>query len=159
MLGHFSGEQPQQVMRPTTSHLTAQIHTAAWHIADAEGLTLGHLARDIAMVLMGKHRPTVSEHVDTGDSVVVINAEKIRVSGNKASEKFYVHHTGYPGGRRETPYADVMERKPDQIIFKAVQRMLPKNKLGRTMLKKLHVYAGSEHPHTAQQPQPFKLYA
>ena len=106
------------------------------------------------MILMGKHRPTYSKHFDTGDNVIVINAEKIRVTGTKADSKVYVYHTGYPGGRREVPYAEMLANHPERILEKAVQRMLPKNKLGRTRLGKLHVYAGSEHPHTAQQPQP-----
>ena len=146
-------------MRPKTSHLKpAEIETG-WYVADAENKVLGRLARDIAMILQGKHKPTVSEHTLCGDAVVVINCEKVAVTGNKATQKTYARVTGYPGGYIEEKYADMLESHPERILVKAVQRMLPKNKLGRTMLKKLHVYAGSEHPHTAQQPQPFKLYA
>ena len=141
-------------MRPKTSHLNHSSHEAAWHLVDAEGQILGRLATKIAMTLMGKQRPSYSPHFDGGDAVVIVNAERILVTGNKASQKVYVYHTGYPGGRREVPYADMMENHPERILEKAIQRMMPKNKLGRERIKKLHIYAGSEHPHVAQQPQP-----
>lgn len=123
-------------------------------MADAEGKVLGRIARDIAVVLQGKHKPTVSEHVAGGDAVVVINCEKVAVTGRKAEDKKYVHVTGYPGGRVEEKFSDIREEHPERIIIKAVQRMLPKNKLGRKMLKQLFVYPGEEHPHTAQKPEP-----
>lgn len=144
-------------MRQKTSHNTPQTHVRQWHLADAEGQVLGRLARDIAVVLMGKHRPTYSPHYDSGDGVVVVNCEKVRVTGTKAHDKSYARHTGYPGGRREAAYADVLKRHPERILFKAVQRMLPKTTLGRQMIKKLKIYTGPEHPHTAQAPQPLNL--
>ena len=138
-------------MRPKTSHGTSQTHTAQWLLADADGQVLGRLARDIAMVLMGKHRPTYSPHYLSGDQVVVINCEKIRVTGLKAENKTYVRVTGYPSGRVVETYADLLARHPDRILSKAVQRMLPKTVLGRQMLKNLKIYAGPEHPHAAQR--------
>ncbi|MCX8228696.1 MAG: 50S ribosomal protein L13 [Planctomycetota bacterium] len=141
-------------MRPSTSHNNAQTQDRAWLLADADGKVLGRLARDIAYVLQGKHKPTVSEHYDCGDSVVVVNCEKVAVTGRKAEDKQYVHYTGYPGGRREIPYATVKGKHPERLLQKAVERMLPKTKLGRQMRKNLFVYAGGEHPHAAQQPAP-----
>jgi large subunit ribosomal protein L13 len=123
-----------------------------WRIVDADGQILGRLAVKVAMTLMGKTKPTYTPHVDTGDFVVVINADKIRTSGTKADYKQYHHYTRYPGGYKTTTYAEMMERHPDRVIRLAVQRMLPKNKLGRHMLKKLKIYAGTDHPHAAQQP-------
>ncbi|MBC8371907.1 MAG: 50S ribosomal protein L13 [Planctomycetes bacterium] len=144
-------------MRPTTSHLNSTTIARDWHVVDAEGVTLGHMATEIAMVLMGKHKPTVSEHYDCGDNIIVVNAAKVRVSGTKAENKVYVHHTGYPGGQREVPFAKLLDEKPEEIVIKAVKRMMPKNKLGRHMLSKLHVYGGAEHPHAAQQPQALSI--
>lgn len=141
-------------MRPKTSHLNSMTIAREWHLVDAENQILGHVATRIAMILMGKHKPTHSDHYDCGDNVVVVNAQKIAVSGNKAQDKVYVRYTGYPGGLREDRYADVLDKHPERIIHKAVQRMLPKNKLSRQLLRKLHVYGGPEHPHAAQQPQP-----
>jgi len=141
-------------MRPKTSHLTPAELQRGWFVADAEGKVLGRIARDIAVVLQGKHKPTVSEHTACGDAVVVINCEKVAVTGRKAEDKKYVHVSGYPGGRFEEGFADVLEAHPERILIKAVQRMLPKNKLGRKMLKQLFVYAGEEHPHVAQKPEP-----
>ncbi len=141
-------------MRPKTSHLKPSEVEREWFLVDAEDQILGRLAARIAVVLMGKHKPTLSEHVDCGDAVVVVNAEKVRLSGNKEADKTYAHYTGYPGGHREVPIARVRERHPERILIQAVKRMLPKNRLGREMLRKLHVYAGGEHPHAAQKPQP-----
>lgn len=156
MLGPFGGRVRQdESMRPKTSHLKPAEIERSWFVADAEGKVLGRMARDIAVVLQGKHKPTVSEHVACGDAVVVINCEKVAVTGRKEEQKAYVHVTGYPGGRVEEPYVDVRERHPERILIKAVQRMLPKNRLGRQMLKQLFVYSGEEHPHAAQKPQPF----
>jgi len=126
-------------------------------VVDAEGVTLGHMATQIAMVLMGKHKPTVSEHIDCGDNIIVVNASKVHVSGAKSEQKTYVHHTGYPGGQREVPFAKLQAERPEEIVIKAVKRMMPKNKLGRHMLTKLHVYGGAEHPHAAQQPQALSI--
>lgn len=126
--------------------------TRHWHLVDAEGLVLGRLAVEVARILMGKNKPTYTPHLDTGDFVVVINAEKVELTGKKAEQKKYFHYTGHPGGLVETSYRQMQERKPEEIIRLAVRRMLPKTKLGRTMLSKLKVYRGAEHPHSAQQP-------
>ncbi len=127
----------------------------SWWIVDCEDQIVGRIASDIAMVLMGKHRPTYSPNMDTGDFVVVTNCEKVKFSGNKLDQKTYTWYTGYTGLRKETAQAR-LNRKPEQIIYDAVRRMLPKNKLGRQMLTKLKVFAGPEHSHQAQNPQPLK---
>lgn len=128
-----------------------------WYIADADGQILGRMAVKIAMVLMGKDKPIYTPHVDTGDHVIVINAEKIRVSGKKAEKKEYDYYTGYPSGHKYVSFADMMEKKPEEVVRMAVRRMLPKNKLGRVMLKKLRIYRGAEHEQTAQQPVAMEL--
>ena len=130
---------------------------ADWKLVDADGMILGRLACKIAPILMGKTKPTYTPHVDTGDYVVVINAEKIRVSGDKADTKEYQHYTGYPGGQKITSFADLMERHPEKVITMAVKRMLTKNKLGRVMLSKLKVFRGTEHDHAAQKPEKVEL--
>lgn len=127
-----------------------------WYIVDATGQTAGRLFSRIAHVLRGKHKPSFTPHVDCGDCVVVINADKIRFTGQKLDQKEYVHYTGYPGGQRREIARNLMARKPEAIIENGVRGMLPKNKLGRAMIKKLFVYGGGEHPHQAQKPQPFK---
>ena len=124
-----------------------------WYVIDAEGKTLGKLAAETAMILRGKKKPTYTPHMDCGDYVVVINAEKICVTGKKESDKIYKRHTGYPGGLREMTLAEMRAKKPEEIIRHAVKGMMPKGKLGRAMFKKLKVYAGSEHPHAAQKPE------
>ena len=129
-----------------------------WWIVDANDKVLGRLASDIAVILMGKHRPTYTPHVDTGDYVIVVNAEKVRLTGKKLDQKVYTRYTGYPGLRVETAKSR-MERFPDRILSEAVRRMLPKSKLGRKMLDKLKIFAGPEHPHQAQQPEPAELAA
>lgn len=128
-----------------------------WHLVDAEGQVVGRIASQIAAILRGKHKPTYTPHVDTGDFVVVINADKARFTGQKEYAKEYFSHTGYPGGVRLRTPAEMRDRKPTFIIENAVKGMLPKNRLGRQMLTKLKVYAGAEHPHEAQQPQPLAL--
>ena len=128
-----------------------------WFIVDAEGKTLGRLASRIAVILRGKHKPTFSPAVDVGDFVIVVNAEKIRVTGRKMQQKKYYRHSGYPGGLSEITLADQLERHPTRVIKLAVRGMLPRNRLGRKMLKKLKVYAGPDHPHQAQQPKPLEL--
>ncbi len=128
-----------------------------WFVVDAQGKILGRLASRIAAILRGKHKPTFTPHVDGGDFVVVVNAEKVRLTGRKLQEKVYYWHTGYPGGIKSATAAQLLERKPEWVIHKAVQRMLPKNPLGRRMLRKLKVYRGPEHPHAAQQPKPLDL--
>lgn len=128
-----------------------------WHIVDAEGKVLGRLATEIASRLRGKHKPTFSTFMDNGDFVVVVNAEKVRLTGNKMDDKQYHHHTGFMGGLKTATAKEMMEKKPTEIIRLAVQGMLPKNTLGRAQLKKLKIYAGTEHPHTAQQPTILEL--
>lgn len=124
-----------------------------WHVVDLDGQILGRAATQIARVLRGKHKAIYSPSVDAGDFVVVVNADKIVLTGSKLSDKMYYHHTGYPGGIRSANAATMLEKKPEDVIRKAVKGMLPKNKLGRQMLKKLKVYTGPEHPHKAQQPK------
>lgn len=129
----------------------------AWYVVDAQGKTLGRLATEVARRLRGKHKAEYTPHVDTGDYIVVVNAEKVRVTGNKADGKIYYSHTGFPGGIKGISFADRQKKQPEKIIEDAVKGMLPKNPLGRAMYKKLKVYAGSEHPHSAQQPQTLEL--
>ena len=128
-----------------------------WFLIDADGKTLGRLATEIARRLRGKHKAIYTPHVDTGDYIVVINAEKVRVSGNKAKDKMYYRHSGYMGGMKATNFSDMIERSPERVIEIAVKGMLPKNPLGREMFRKLKVYAGPQHQHAAQQPQPLEL--
>jgi len=123
-----------------------------WYVVDAEGKTLGRLATQIANMLRGKRKPEYTPHVDTGDFVVVVNAEKIAVTGNKLDEKMYYRHSGYPGGLRERTLREQLDRQPTEVLRKAVKGMLPRNKLGRAQLTKLKIYVGPEHPHTAQAP-------
>ncbi len=124
-----------------------------WYVVDAEGQTLGRLAAEVAKVLRGKNKPEFTPHIDTGDNVIVINAEKIKVTGKKLDQKVYYHHSDYVGGMKETILREMMAKKPEQVIELAVKGMLPKGPLGRTMIKKLHVYAGAEHAHQAQKPE------
>lgn len=124
-----------------------------WHVVDAQGANLGRLATEVALVLRGKRKAQYTPHVDTGDFVVVVNAEKVQVTGRKAEQKLYRRHTGYPGGLKEMTYEEMRRKKPEEIIKKAVKGMMPRTRLGRQQLKKLKVYAGAEHPHEAQGPQ------
>lgn len=128
-----------------------------WFIVDATDQTLGRMASQIAAVLRGKHKPIFTPHMDTGDFVIVVNAEKIHVTGNRLDDKMYYRHSGYPGGLRQRSLRQMLQDKPEDVIYEAVRRMLPKNNLGRQMLKKLKVYAGPEHPHEAQQPVELEL--
>jgi large subunit ribosomal protein L13 len=128
-----------------------------WFVVDADGKTLGRLAAEIAHRLRGKHKPEYTPHVDTGDYIVVLNADKVRVSGNKSKQKIYYSHSGYPGGLKSISFEKLREKAPERVIETAVKGMLPKNPLGRAMFRKLKVYAGSEHPHTAQQPQVLEI--
>lgn len=123
-----------------------------WYVVDATDKTLGRMATEIANRLRGKHKPEYTPHVDTGDYIVVVNAEKVKVTGNKTTDKMYYHHTGYPGGIRSISFEKLQGKAPERIIQQAVKGMMPRNKLSRAMLSKLKVYAGSEHPHAAQQP-------
>ncbi|WP_191603082.1 50S ribosomal protein L13 [Marinomonas algicola] len=131
--------------------------TRDWYIVDAEGKTLGRLATEIARRLRGKHKAEYTPHVDTGDYIVVINAEKVHVSGNKAQDKQYYRHTGYPGGLRSMSFEKLIDHAPERVLELAVKGMLPKGPLGRAMHKKMKVYAGTQHPHAAQQPLELKL--
>jgi len=128
-----------------------------WYVIDAKGKTLGRLASEVARILRGKHKPTFTPHVNMGDHVIVINAEKIVLTGKKLDQKRHYWHTGYPGGIKFVNYRTLMERHPERAVMYAVKGMLPKNKLGAKMLKKLRVYRGEEHPHQAQKPQKWKL--
>lgn len=128
-----------------------------WYVVDATDQTLGRMASQLATVLRGKHKPIFTPHVDCGDFVIVINAEKIHVTGNRLDDKKYYRHSGYPGGLREMTLRQMLARTPERVISEAVRRMLPKSNLGRLMLKKLKVYAGPEHPHEAQQPEVLEL--
>jgi len=128
-----------------------------WYVIDAEGEVLGRLASQIASMLRGKHKPTFTPHVDTGDYIIVVNAEKMVLTGKKLDNKFYRHHTGYAGGLKETSYRKMMANKSDFVLKEAVRGMLPKGPLGYKMLKKLHVYAGPEHCHQAQQPVAYEI--
>ena len=128
-----------------------------WYVVDATDKVLGRIATEIANRLRGKHKPEFTPHIDTGDYIVVVNADKVRVTGNKVADKMYFHHTGYPGGIKETSFGKLMETHPERAIEIAVKGMMPRNKLSRAMLGKLKIYAGGEHPHTAQQPKPLEL--
>jgi large subunit ribosomal protein L13 len=128
-----------------------------WHVIDASDVVLGRLASQTAILLRGKHKPIFAPHVDTGDFVIVINADKVALTGNKLADKRAYRHSGYPGGLRSVAYSDLLARHPEKAVEKAVKGMLPKNSLGRQMLRKLKVYAGPDHPHRAQQPVPFEI--
>ncbi len=128
-----------------------------WVLVDAEGQALGRLASKVAKLLRGKHKPNFTPHVDCGDNVIVINAEKINLTGNKWTEKSYIRHTGYPGGQRSLTATELFGKNPARIVEKSVKGMLPKNPLGRAMFKKLKVYAGPEHKHQSQQPEPLEI--
>ena len=128
-----------------------------WYVVDAEGKTLGRLAAEVAKVLRGKNKPTFTPHVDTGDHVIVVNAAKVKLTGKKLIQKTYFRHSGYPGGSSFTQAGHMLEKRPERVVEMAVRGMLPKNKLGEQMYRKLNVYAGAEHPHQAQQPEELKL--
>ena len=137
---------------PKDSDITRQ-----WHVIDATDVVLGRLASHVAVLLRGKHKPIFAPHVDTGDFVIVVNAEKVSLSGAKLEQKQAYRHSGYPGGLRSVSYAELMAKHPERVVEKAVKGMLPKNSLGRKTLSKLKVYAGPNHPHQAQQPQPYEI--
>ena len=128
-----------------------------WYVIDAEGVVLGRLASQVALMLRGKHKPTFTPHVDTGDFIIVVNTDKIVLTGNKLNDKIYYHHTGHPGGLKETKYRDLMATKSEFALKKAVRGMLPKGPLGNKMFKKLKVYVGAEHEHAAQKPEVFEM--
>ncbi|TCO65384.1 50S ribosomal protein L13 [Actinocrispum wychmicini] len=141
---------------PTYSPKPGEV-ARAWHVIDAENVVLGRLATQVATLLRGKHKPTFAPHVDTGDFVVIVNAEKVVLTGNKRDQAFAYRHSGYPGGLSKKSFGELLDTRPDRLVEKVVKGMLPKNKLGRAQGKKLKVYAGPEHPHTAQQPTPFEI--
>ncbi len=128
-----------------------------WYVVDASGRTLGRLASRVAAILKGKHKPTYTPHVDTGDYVIIVNADKIVLTGNKLRDKIYYRHTQYPGGLRSMTYGQFLEKSPEKLIEKAVRGMLPHNRLGRSMIKKLRVYASADHPHQAQKPEALEV--
>lgn len=137
---------------PTPSDITR-----SWHVIDAEGMVLGRLATEVANLLRGKHKPIYAPHMDTGDFVIVVNADKVVLTAGKVDKKVAYRHSGYPGGLRTTKYADLMAKKPEEVVRKAVKGMVPKTSLGRSMLRKLKVYTGPTHPHAAQAPVPFDI--
>ena len=140
-----------------TYQATSQDRERVWYVVDAESKTLGRLATQIANVLRGKRKPTYTPHVDVGDFVIVVNAEKVAVTGNKREKKLYWRHSGYPGGIRSRTLGDLLEKRPEEVIRKAVKGMLPRNRLARQQLRKLKVYAGPEHPHQAQKPHQLEI--
>lgn len=144
-------------MNNTTFMANPQNVTRKWLVVDAEGKTLGRLASQIAAILRGKHKPTFTPHTDTGDFVIIVNAEKIHLTGKKMSDKIYRRHTGYPGGMKEVAAKDLLERRPTRALELAIKGMLPHNRLGADMYRKLKVYAGPEHPHAAQLPEKLEI--
>ncbi|GLY52278.1 50S ribosomal protein L13 [Lentzea sp. NBRC 102530] len=131
--------------------------TRTWHVIDAQDVVLGRLATQAATLLRGKHKPTYAPHVDTGDFVVIINADKVALTGSKRDQEFQYRHSGFPGGLRKQSFGEVLDTRPDRLVEKAIKGMLPKNRLGRQIANKLKVYAGPSHPHEAQQPQAFEI--
>lgn len=141
---------------PTYSPKPGEI-TRAWHVIDAKDIVLGRLATEVATLLRGKHKATFAPHMDTGDFVIIVNADKVALTGKKSEQKFAYRHSGYPGGLRKRSFGELLENRPERLVEKVVKGMLPKNKLGRAQAKKLKVYAGPEHPHAAQKPQPREI--
>jgi large subunit ribosomal protein L13 len=141
---------------PTFTPKASEI-TRAWFVVDAEGLVLGRMATEVARILRGKHKPIFAPHLDTGDHVIVVNADKVVLTSDKAAKKIIYRHSGYPGGISEQTFADLLEKRPAEAVRRSIRGMLPKNRLGRAQISKLKVYAGPVHPHTAQRPQPLEL--
>jgi large subunit ribosomal protein L13 len=141
---------------PTYSPKASEIQRA-WYVVDADGLVLGRMATEVARVLRGKHKPTFTPHLDTGDHVVIVNADKVVLTAGKAERKTVYRHSGYPGGIKAETFAHLLERRPEEAVRRTIRGMLPKTRLGRQMLTKLKVYAGPTHPHAAQQPQPLEV--
>ncbi|HEX8867690.1 50S ribosomal protein L13 [Lentzea sp. NPDC051838] len=131
--------------------------TRTWHVIDAQDVVLGRLATQAATLLRGKHKPTYAPHVDTGDFVIVVNADKVALTGSKRDQEFQYRHSGFPGGLRKQSFGEVLDTRPDRLVEKAIKGMLPKNRLGRQIANKLKVYSGPNHPHAAQQPQAFEI--
>lgn len=143
-------------MRKTYSAKAEEVERT-WYVVDAEGKTLGRLATEVARILRGKHKPIYTPHVDTGDFVIIVNADKIRVTGKRLDQKMYYRHSGYMGGLKETSLRTMLDKHPERVLQLAVKGMMPKNSLGRKMYRKLKVYAAPDHPHAAQNPQPLEL--
>lgn len=143
----------------TTYSPKASEITREWHVVDAEGMVLGRLATEVARILRGKHKPIFSPHMDTGDHVIIVNADKVVLTSGKADKKLVHRHSGYPGGLRTRTYADLLAQRPEEAVRRTVRGMLPKTRLGRAQLRKLKVYAGPTHPHAAQQPRPLEVAA
>jgi large subunit ribosomal protein L13 len=141
---------------PTYTPKASEIERT-WYVVDAEGLTLGRMATEVARILRGKHKPTFAPHIDTGDHVIIINADKVVLSPGKAEAKKVYRHSGYPGGIRSRTYAEMLETRPQEAVRRTIRGMIPKNRLGRAQLSKLKVYAGPTHPHAAQKPQPLEI--
>jgi large subunit ribosomal protein L13 len=152
----WSQQQRERTPVPTYSPKKSEIERT-WWVVDAEGLVLGRLATEVANRLRGKHKPTYAPHMDTGDHVIIINAEKVVLSSDKAERKMVHRHSGYPGGIKSQTYADLLAKKPEEAVRRTIRGMVPKNRLGRQQLTKLKVYAGPTHPHAAQMPQPLEL--
>ncbi len=155
--GIFSPALPNQGLLVRTFSPKPSDITRAWHVVDADGLVLGRLSTEVASILRGKHKPIFAPHVDTGDHVIVINADKVVLTAGKAETKLAYRHSGYPGGLRSTAYADLMVERADEVVRNAIRGMLPRNRLGRQMIDKLKVYNGPEHPHAAQSPEPLEF--
>lgn len=140
-----------------TKHANAATVQRNWYVVDGTNQTVGRMCARVALMLRGKHKTSYTPHVDTGDNIIIINADKVVFTGNKAEQKIYINFSGYPGGKKEETAANLLKRRPDAILERAVKGMLPKNRLGRAMVKKLFVYAGPTHPHTAQNPKELKF--
>jgi large subunit ribosomal protein L13 len=141
----------------TTKHANAATVTRNWYVVDGTNQTVGRMCARVALMLRGKHKTSYTPHVDTGDYIIITNADKVVFTGNKAEQKIYINFSGYPGGKKEETAANLLKRRPDAVLERAVKGMLPKNRLGRAMVKKLYVYAGPTHPHTAQSPKELKF--
>ncbi|NLK97810.1 50S ribosomal protein L13 [Defluviitalea saccharophila] len=141
----------------TTYMAKAETIERKWYVVDAKDMTLGRLASEVAKILRGKHKPTYTPHVDTGDHVIIINAKDVKLTGKKLDQKYFRYHTGHPGGLREVKYRDLMATKPEKAVYQAIKGMLPKNSLGRQMIKKLRVYRDAEHNHAAQKPEVLEI--
>ena len=148
-----------KALMKTTKSATPSTVEKKWHLIDADGLVVGRVASIIANILRGKHKPSFTPHIDCGDNVIVINADQVRFTGKKMQDKRYYKHSGYPGGLKSRSLAEMLERRPEEVIRLAVKGILPRNRLARKQLTKLKVYAGPEHPHSAQQPQPLEVVA
>jgi len=141
---------------PTYTPKASEIERA-WYVVDADGMTLGRMSTEVARILRGKHKPTFAPHIDTGDHVIIINADKVVLSSGKAEQKMVYRHSGYPGGIRSRTYAQLLGQRPQEAVRRTIRGMLPKNRLGRAQISKLKVYAGPDHPHAAQKPQPLEI--